>query len=75
MGAIETSTKNLTTPIKLCFLKKKRKPIKGDIELLSNQIAFFQLFQPLRGWTVKHRLPGETRDIMVDFILRGLCLL
>jgi len=59
----------------LLLAANDRKPIKGDIELLSNQIAFFQLFQPLRGWTVKHRSPGETRDNMVDFILRGLGLL
>jgi AcrR family transcriptional regulator len=52
-----------------------RKPIRGDIELLTNQIVFFQLFQPLRGWTVKHRLPEEIRDTTVDFILRGIGLL
>lgn len=52
-----------------------RKPIKGDIEILANQIVLLQLFQPLRGWTVKHRLQEEIRDTMVDFILRGLGLL
>lgn len=51
-----------------------RKPIKGDIEILANQIVLLQLFQPLRGWTVKHRSPEEIRDTMVDFILRGLGL-
>lgn len=50
-------------------------PIKGDIELLASQIAFFQLFQPVRGWTVKHRSPEIVRDTLVDFILRGLGLL
>jgi len=50
------------------------KPIKGDIEIIANQIVLLQLFQPLRGWTVKHRLPEEVRDTMVDFILRGLGL-
>jgi len=53
----------------------KREPIKGDIEILTNQIVFLQLFQPLRGWTVKSRSTEEIRDTMVDFILRGLGLL
>ena len=52
----------------------KREPIKGDIEILTNQIVFLQLFQPLRGWTVKSRSTEEIRDTMVDFILRGIGL-
>ena len=51
------------------------RPIKGDIEVLANEILFLQLFQPMRGWTVKHRSSDEVRDTMVDFILRGLGLI
>ena len=50
------------------------RPIKGDIEVLANEILFLQLFQPMRGWTVKHKSSEEVRDTMVDFILRGLGL-
>jgi AcrR family transcriptional regulator len=53
----------------------RQTPIEGDLELLANQIVFIQVFEPLRGWTVKNRLPEESRDAMIKFILRGLGLL
>ena len=50
----------------------KKKPLKGDLDILASLVAFILVFMPLRGWTLRDKPIGKTLDVLHDFILRGL---
>jgi hypothetical protein len=50
----------------------KKKPVRGDLDILSSLVAFILVFLPLRGWTLRDKPIKKTLDALHDFILRGL---
>lgn len=50
----------------------KKKPIKGDLDILASLVAFTLVFLPLRGWTLRDKPTKKTLDALHEFILKGL---
>jgi AcrR family transcriptional regulator len=50
----------------------KKKPVKGDLDILASLIAFILVFQPLRGWTLRDKSTSKILDSLCEFILRGV---
>ena len=50
----------------------KEKSVKGDLDILASLVAFFLVFQPLRGWTLRDKPTEKVLGSLQDFILRGL---
>ena len=51
---------------------KKKKSIKGDVDIFASIIAFVLVFLPLRGWTLRDKPTKKTLNALHDFILKGL---
>jgi len=51
---------------------KKKKSIKGDLDIFASIIAFVLVFPPLRGWTLRDKPTKKTLNALHDFILKGL---
>jgi len=50
----------------------RKKPVKGDLDILASLVAFILVFLPLRGWTLRDKPTKKALDVLHDFILRGL---
>lgn len=51
---------------------KKKKSLKGDLDILASLVAFVLVFLPLRGWTLRDKPMKTILDSLHQFILRGL---
>ncbi|GAB6143276.1 TetR/AcrR family transcriptional regulator [Desulfocicer niacini] len=53
---------------------RRTKNISIDIDLSANLIAYLTVFIPMRGWNLKNRSLEEQKEIVIDFIMKGIGL-